>query len=89
MIHVRVREQHEVHAGQLSRRERGSHEALGADGADEHVRARMIHQQRISQDVNAVKIDEHRGVAEPGGGDAVGIPEFGRGGEIGRENLSA
>lgn len=89
MIHVRVREQHQINPGQLPRGKRGRDEALGSDGADQHVRSRVIHEQGIRQDIHAIKIDEHRGMAEPCGSDAVRVPKLGRGREIRRENFPA
>lgn len=89
MIHVRVREQHEIDFRQLCGRKGGGDEALRADGADEDIRAGVADEERVGQDIDAVKIEQHGRVTEPGGGDAVGIPEFGRGSEIGLKNFAA
>ena len=74
VIHVRVREQHQVDAWQLLRQERRRNQPFRANGAEEHIRSHVIQQDRVGQNVDAVKVDQNRGMAEPGGGDAVGIP---------------
>lgn len=73
---------------QLPGCQRRSHEAFGTDGANQHIRAGMIHQQWIGQDIHAVEIDEHRRMAKPGGRDAVGIPALGCRCKIGLEDFS-
>ena len=70
VIHVRVGEQQQIERRQLGGLERARDVALGPEGdrADAHADPRK--KDRVGENPEAEEIDQHRGVAEPGGGQA-------------------
>jgi hypothetical protein len=79
VVHVRVGQQHEVERRQLARPERGAHQPsrpqLGQAPADSDPRL----EGRIGDDPSPLEIEEHGGVAEPGGGEPIAGPRPGLG----------
>lgn len=78
MIQVRVGKENEVDAGQLIDGQGGRDTAFGTDSAQTEIDADARLQDRISENVQAVEIDEDGGVPEPGGGDGIVAPLFRR-----------
>ena len=67
MVHVRVREQDDVDLRQLGDGERGLHQALEAERHRAHADAGARAEDRVGEDRNAIDLEQHGGVAEPGG----------------------
>ena len=75
----RVREENEIDLRQLLCRERGLNQAFRSNRSKRRVGANARIQRGIGQNRDAIKVHQHTGMAEPRGGDGIGIPEFGRG----------
>ena len=74
VVHVGVREQQHVGAGKLARLERRLDQPPRAklDGSTADADPRL--ECRIGEDPDTVKIEQHRRMAEPGGGEPVAGP---------------
>ena len=86
MIHVSVREKHQINWRQLVRFQGWCDQTFGPNGAKRAVGADAVAQDRVRQYRHPIKIQQHRRVSEPRRSNGVGIPGFGRGGEFGLQN---
>ena len=55
MVHVRVREQHEINLRQLTEGQCRRDEPFRPDGSEADIRADVIHQHRIGQNISRHK----------------------------------
>src|SRR5438067_13566 len=75
---TRMRKQHEINWRQLAHGKRRMNQPLGANRADAQVRAYAPEQHRVSQNVNAKKIDQHGRMAEPARRQRILFPRRGQ-----------
>lgn len=74
VVEVRVRKKNKIDRRQVAEGQRGARQAFRADREKEETNAGARKQDGIGQDRDAEEIDEHRGMAEPGGGQLRIIP---------------
>jgi hypothetical protein len=66
MIEMGVGKEDEVDVGELARGEGSADEAFGAEGAEAGVDAEAEEEGWVSEDMEAMEVDEDGGMAEPG-----------------------
>ena len=89
MIEMRGRQEHEIDPRQVVESERRLGEAFRAEGEKRQANADAIAQRGIGEDGDAVEINQHGGVAEPGRGEMVVAPGFGSRTREGRRDRRA
>ena len=77
MIHVRMRQEHQIDWGQLAGSKRRCNQPLGANRSYTSIGSHSPEKDRIGQNGDTVEIQQNRCMTKPGGRDAIGVPKFG------------
>ncbi len=70
VIEVRVRKKDEIDLRQFGYTERGGDESPRSESVSAEARSNRAEQDRIGKNGETEKVDQHRGMSKPGGGDA-------------------
>ena len=81
-----MRQNDQIDRRSLTGLEGRSDQAFGPDSADQSICANPIMEHWVGENREAVKIQQDCGMAQPGGGQVIGIPPIWRRNEFGSEN---